>query len=165
MIRSRIRIRVHLSKGRIRRSASASGSLPKCHGSGTLIPTVPILAHADLGCGEPACRVGDEEAANDVPRVLADPPVLGDGELSRLDLVEQLLKQSMSFALLAPDESIPTGRRVKDTSRHNRGRPLSCWCYIVAFHPWLEITWYCSAIMQFTVLFLSLALAHHFPSN
>jgi hypothetical protein len=49
--------------------------------------------HAHLCCGEPACRVGDEEAANDVPRVLADPPVLRDRELSRLDLVEQLLKQ------------------------------------------------------------------------
>ncbi len=97
--------------------------------------TYSTLAHAHLGCGEPACRVGDEEAADDVPRVLADPPVLRNRELGRLDLVEQLLKQSMSFALLAADESIPTGRRVKDTSRHHRGRPLSCWCYIVAFHP------------------------------
>ncbi len=57
--------------------------------------------HAHLGSGEPACRVGDEEAANDVPRVLADPPVLRDGELGRLDLVEQLLKQPMSFELYA----------------------------------------------------------------
>jgi hypothetical protein len=37
-----------------------------------------------------------------------------------------------------PDEFIPPGRRVADSSRHHRGRPLSCWCYvgasIVAFH-------------------------------
>ncbi len=48
---------------------------------------------------------------------------------------------------LPRDESIPPGRRVEDTSRHHRGRPLSCWCYIganiVAFHPWLEVTWHC----------------------
>jgi hypothetical protein len=59
--------------------------------------TSSIFAHAHLGCGEPACRVGDEEAANDVPRVLADPPVLRDRELSRLDFVEQLLKQPVSY--------------------------------------------------------------------
>jgi hypothetical protein len=59
------------------------------------------------------------------------------------------------------DESVPPGRRVSDTSRHQRGRPLSCLWYIdvniVAFHLWSRITHHFSAIMQSTVLFLALA--------
>ena len=50
-----------------------------------------VTLHAYLGGGEPLCRVSDQQATNDVPRVLADPAIVRYGELGRLDLVEQLL--------------------------------------------------------------------------
>jgi hypothetical protein len=37
---SKIRIRIHQSEAWIRGSGSGSGSTPKCHGSGTLLPYI-----------------------------------------------------------------------------------------------------------------------------